>query len=228
MNQVIALLPSPLLGPAVWTPVERCFRDAGREVIGMDYLGDPPRSPRDVSEAFETGVPHNRHVILLPHSNAGLYVPQLIAQRQIVATVFIDAGLPPAAGTVPLAPPGLVDHLATLADDEGILPPWTQWFDEQEVAPLFPDAATRAKVEAEQHRLPLTYFQSMMDVPGGWIDHPAAYLGFGDTYAQEQQQANQWNWPVEVIGGHHLHMLVDPDLVTRHLIALIDGLLDQD
>jgi hypothetical protein len=69
-----------------------------------------------------------------------------------------------------------VDHLATLADDEGILPPWTQWFDEQEVAPLFPDAATRAKVEAEQHRLPLTYFQSMMDVPGGWIDHPAAYL----------------------------------------------------
>lgn len=228
MPSVIALLPSPLLGPAVWDSIDDRLRGAGREVLQTPPATNPPSSPDDVHQHFLAALPTDCDLILVPHSNAGLYVPQLIAQRQIVATVFIDAGLPPAAGTVPLAPPGLVDRLATLADDEGILPPWTQWFDEQEVAPLFPDAATRAKVEAEQHRLPLTYFQSMMDVPGGWIDHPAAYLGFGDTYAHEQQQANQRNWPVEVIDGHHLHLLVDPDLVTRHLIALIDGLLDQD
>lgn len=53
---------------------------------------------------------------------------------------------------------------------------------------------------------------------------PAAYLGFGDAYREEQGRAAAAGWPVEVLDGGHLHMLVDPDRVTTRLMALTDSI----
>ena len=73
--------------------------------------------------------------------------------------------------------------LESLADDDGLLPPWTQWWDD--LSGLFPDDATRAAIEAGQPRLPLSYFTATLPVPDGWASGPCAYLAFGDTYAEE-------------------------------------------
>jgi hypothetical protein len=220
VSAVLALLPSPLLGPAAWRPV-------ADELIRRGWTTVVPRAPRaaprdaaDVLQHFADAVPARGEVILVPHSNAGLYAAALAAARPVVGYVFVDAGLP--EGTqVPLAPAGFRDFLRERAGGDGLLPPWTRWWDEAEVAGLFPDAESRARVEREEPRLPLSYFDGTVPVPPGWDDRPGAYLAFGDTYAAERRRAAERGWPVATMPGQHLHTLVAPAQVA----AGIEGLL---
>jgi hypothetical protein len=97
------------------------------------------------------------------------------------AAPFVDAGLPPKDGEVLLAPPELFEKLADKADSDGLLPPWTSWWEEADVAGLFPDPQMRAHVEREQPRLPLPCFSAQLPVPSGWDTGLAgAYLAFGE------------------------------------------------
>lgn len=180
------------------------------------------RGPEEVLAAFTAAVPAG--AVLVPHSNAGLYAPALAAAGDATATVYVDAALPSAEPTSPLAPPGLLEHLAGLVDDEGLLPPWTRWWDEADLAGLFPDAAWRARVEQEQPRLPWAYFTSRVPVPAGWTARPSAYLAFGGTYAEEAARAREEGWPVDVLDGGHLHLLHDPDAVAASIVTLLAGL----
>jgi len=154
----VALLSSPLLGPSVWQPVAQVLADRGWHTV-MCAASAPIRTGQDVLDAFLAALPIDREFVLVPHSNAGAYVPALTMQRRIVAAVFVDAVLPPGSGRVPLAPPAFLDLLREKADGSGLLPVWTSWWDEAEVAALFPNAETRTRLEREQQRLPLSYFE---------------------------------------------------------------------
>jgi hypothetical protein len=207
----LLLVPSPLLGPATWAPVAAHLVGEGytAQVVVLDDLagaaGDDP-------------------VLVVPHSNAGLHVPYLSAGLDVRATVYVDAALPLAGGpTTRLAPLGFRDFLAGLADPDGLLPPWTHWWDD--LADLFPNEAVRAAVEAEQPRLPLTWFDREVEVPEDWAARPSAYLGFGETYAEELAFARAQGWPVRTLPGRHLHQLHDPAGVARELLALVAELL---
>jgi hypothetical protein len=213
------LIPSPLLGPATWRPVEAWLRGQDHDALAVE-LGPPPRTSTRVLGAVAAAA-GDRAVVLVPHSNAGLYAPYLATLVDARATVFVDAALPDAeteGKETPLAPPAFLDFLRTLADDEGVLPPWTQWWDD--VTDLFPDSAARQAVEREQPRLPLTYFTSRIPVPTGWPGRPAAYLAFGETYAEERDRANRLGWPTRTLAGGHLHALQDPAEVGTAILDL--------
>jgi len=202
------LLHSPLVGPATWRPVGERLRAAGHDA----EVADPRRATASGS------------VVLVAHSNAGLYAPAMGERLEVVATVYVDAALAGEGPDTPLAPPALVDHLRGLADPDGVLPPWSRWWSPEDLLGLFPDDATRAAVEREQPRLPLAYFTTRVPVPAGWAARPSAYLAFGDTYADEVAEAHGHGWPVEVLAGRHLHQLHDPDGVAAavvHLAALL-------
>lgn len=240
---MLVLLPSPLLGRAIWEPVAGELADRGWPVSAIAATGSAagpagsaegpstvraevpaPQTPDDVLDAFLNAVPADRDVVLVSHSNAGLYVPALVRHRRVAASVFVDAALPPLQGETPLAPAALYDLLVGKADDDGVLPVWTLWWDEADVAALFPSDEVWERVEREQARLPLSYFSSTLPVPEGWSGGlPAAYLAFGDTYAEERDQAAGRGWPTSTLPGRHLHMLVDPPQVADE----IDGLLRQ-
>ena len=90
-----------------------------------------------------------------------------------------------------------------------------QWWDEAEVASLFPDAQTMRAVCDEQPRLPLSYFEQHIPVPAGWDDRPCGYLMFGaDGDDEKAADARGRGWRVEHMPGLHLHQLVDPDAVA--------------
>lgn len=161
---------------------------------------------------------------MVAHSNAGAYVPALLMQRRVVAALFVDAVLPPGSGQIPLAPSAFLDFLRDKADDHGLLPPWTTWWDEASMAALFPDAEIRARIEREQHQLPVSYFEESLPVPEGWDRSPMAYLAFGDTYVEERDEAARRGWPVSTLPAGHLHMLIDPDRVAAELVVLLGGL----
>lgn len=196
------LVPSPLLGPAAWAPVAEILE---ARVVEVDAVAEAAAGRSDV--------------VLVVHSNAGLYAPSLAARIGAQATVYVDAALAGDGPDTALAPPRFLEFLTGLADDDGLLPPWTQWWEEG-IDDLFPDAATRAAVEAEQPRLPLSYFTSRVPVPAGWADRPSAYLAFGDTYAEEIAFAHAHGWPVTGIPGRHLHQLIAPAEVAAAITEL--------
>jgi hypothetical protein len=164
-------------------------------------------------------------LVLVAHSNAGLFIPVITAALpgQVLGSVFVDAALPPASGVALVAPPELLTLLRDKAAD-GRLPRWTDWWDEEDVAPLFPDQATRQAVTEEQPRLPLSYYEASVPVPAGWDTRPCAYLLFGPPYDELASQARGRGWIVEQLPGRHLHQLVDPDGVARSLLAIADQL----
>jgi hypothetical protein len=217
----LALISSPLLGPAVWRPAADALRQLDHPVLVVAPSGRVD-DPADVVRGLLAELPEGEPLILVPHSNAGLYVAALAAEREVAGVVFVDAGLPSESPETPTAPVALRRHLSGLADADGLLPPWTQWW--PDVTTLFPDLATRRRVEGEQRRLPLRYFEAAAPSPPGWERLPAAYLAFGDTYTDERADAQQRGWPVETMAGEHLHMLVDPSGVAAAVIRLAHSL----
>ncbi|GAW54496.1 uncharacterized protein PD653_1904 [Nocardioides sp. PD653] len=204
-------VPSPLVGAATWAPV-------------ADLLGGPvadlagATTPAAVVDAVAAAAAGLEEVVLVPHSNAGLYAPLLAARLGARATVYVDAALAGDGPDTPLAPPRFLELLQDLACDDGLLPPWTRWW--EDVSGLFPDDATRAAVEAGQPRLPLAYFTSRVEVPPGWLSRPNAYLAFGDTYADEVALALAHGWPLTTMPGRHLHQLVAPTEVAGAIAEL--------
>jgi hypothetical protein len=219
-SPVIALLPSALLGPAVWQPVLEHLRDAGHEAVVAGMPGAGGTSVSGVLTWYLDSLPAGRDYVLVPHSNAGLYVPAITGQRSVTGLVFVDAILPPRAGTVTVAPEGLQKFLGDLAGSDGVLPVWTSWWPESDVAALFPSEQVRNHVSAEQRPFPLSYFAETVTVGPGWSEVPAAYLGFGDTYEPERAEARSWGWRAETLDGEHLHMLTAPDQVAAAIARL--------
>jgi hypothetical protein len=218
----LVLLASPLLGPASWAPVAEELTRRGHRVA-VPRLGTPVTTPADVLAGYLAAAPQEPGLVLVPHSNAGLYVAGLAAERDVSAVVFVDALLPSEQATTPAAAGGFRDALGRLADDDGILPPWTSWWPEADAAGLFPDAGTRAAVEGEQPRLPLAYFDVPVPTPAGWRSVPSAYLAFGETYAAERAAAAARGWPTETLPGRHLHQLVDPAGVADAVLRLVSA-----
>ena len=218
----LGLVPSPLLGSAVWAPVATALRRSGRPRTVVSFER-PVRTPDDVAEAVLAALP-DELVVLVPHSNAGVSAPLVADLGRVAATVDVDAALPPAGvrQVMPSSGPFL-DVRTGKADAAGLLPVWTDWWDE-DLTPLFPDPVTRAAVEAQQRRLPLACFTTPLRVPGRWVEQPAAYLAFGETYADETAAARARGWPVSVLAGDHLQVLHSPALVAAEVLRLTAAL----
>jgi pimeloyl-ACP methyl ester carboxylesterase len=229
MAASFVLIHSPSVGPKTWQPVAHRLSGLGWEatVPSLLHITDegPPFWPR-VVEAVRTELgtaEQGQGVVLVAHSNAGLFVPVITAARpgQVRGCILVDAALPSPSGTTSVAPPELLALLRDKASG-GLLPRWSDWWDEAEVAPLFPDQATRQAVTAEQPRLPLSYYQASVPVPAGWDAQPCAYLLFGPPYDALAAEARGRGWIVQELPGRHLHQLVDPDGVARSLLAITD------
>jgi hypothetical protein len=221
-DPLLVLMASPLLGPAAWEPLGRRLMTLGWDVTLAPGASEPaPRTAGDALATYLGAVPVGRPVLLVPHSNAGNFVPALIAERNVVGVVFVDAALPVDAGRQQLGTPEQLAALEPLADESGVLPPWTDWFDPADVERLFPDPATRSRIESAQPRLPLSYLRDHIDIRAGWWSSTSVgCLAFGDTYAAERERARASGWPVASLDGGHLHMLVEPDRVAAEIISL--------
>jgi hypothetical protein len=228
MATSFVLVHSPAVGPRTWQPVARRLTKLGwpATVPSLLHIGDqaPPFWP-GVVDAVRAGLgtAGQGEAVLVAHSNAGLFIPAITAALpgQVLGCVFVDAAVPPPSGTAPVVPPELLALLRSKASG-GLLPRWSDWWDEEEVARLLPDQETRRAVTEEQPRLPLAYYEASVPVPAGWDARPCAYLLFGPPYEEAAGQAQDRGWIVDRLPGGHLHQLVDPDGVARSLLAMVD------
>ncbi|WP_233221816.1 alpha/beta hydrolase [Streptomyces carminius] len=185
--------------------------------------GDPPFWPRAVSAVRDDlgPVPADSPVALVAHSNAGLLLPVIRSglDHPVTGSIFVDAALPARTGSVPVAPPELLEFLRPMAVN-GRLPRWTDWWDEADTAPMFPDPVMRRTVVEEQPALPLSYYEQRVPVPSGWDDHPCSYLLFSSPYDGLAAEARERGWRVAHLPGTHLHQIVDPVGTAQRLIEL--------
>jgi hypothetical protein len=227
VDLAFVLVHSPSVGPLTWAPVATTLKASGAtalvpSVVDVADAGPPfwPRVAETVGAAIEQ-LPPDQPVVLVGHSNAGLFLPVIVAaaMRPVTGCLFVDAALPSRSGSTPVAPPELLGFLRHKATG-GRLPQWTAWWDEADVAPMFPDPQTRASVSAEQPRLPLSYYEQHVPVPEGWDRRPCGYLLFGPPYEEVAQDARERGWDVDQVPGRHLHQLVDPQAVAGRITAM--------
>jgi len=225
---LFVLVHSPSVGPSTWQAVADQLRDAGHDAVVPSLLsvgeGGPPYWPR-VTAAVRAGLSRtdaSQPVVLVVHSNAGLFLPLIASElgRAVACSIFADASVPPAGGSTPVAEDDFLPFLRDLADESGRLPQWTSWWDEADVTPMLPDPQVRQVITEEQPRLPLDYYLENVPVPSGWDDYPCGYLLFSQAYEGQAAEARRRGWPVRTVRGEHLHQVVDPAGVTRALLEL--------
>ncbi|KRE58674.1 hypothetical protein [Phycicoccus sp. Soil748] len=120
----VLVLPSPLLGPAVYDPLAAALTDRGAPAR-VAHLPSGRWAPLEVLAPFVEQAREHRPSALLAHSNAGYLVPALRARAPVDVVVFVDAALPLVPGaTTLLAPPGFAAFVADLPQEDGVLPPW--------------------------------------------------------------------------------------------------------
>lgn len=226
---LFVLVHSPSVGPSTWSPVAGQLAASGCAAVVPSLRsvgeGGSPFWPRVVEAvaAGLAGTDRRQPLVLVAHSNAGVFVPVIERglARPVACSIFADATVPATSGHTPTAEDQFLPFLRGLAGPNGRLPPWTDWWDEHEVASMFPSPQARAIITAEQPSLPLAYYCEQVPAPAGWDDHPCGYLLFSPAYEGEASDARQRGWPVRSVPGQHLHQIVDPPAVARALLDLV-------
>ncbi|MGW4799111.1 alpha/beta hydrolase [Nonomuraea sp. NPDC004297] len=225
MQTTFVLVHSPSVGPSTWAFVAESLERRGHTAVVPDLTGvsagGAPYWPRVVA-AVRAATPPDVPVVLVVHSNAGYFLPAIkegLGER-VVACVFADAAIPPGQGLVKTAEEAFLPFLHDLAGPEGVLPRWTDWWDEEDIVAMLPDPAVRIRVAAEQPRLPLDYYTQPIPVPAGWDDVRCSCLWFSAPYEKQAAEAARRGWPVARVPGRHLHQIVDPEAVTDALLRL--------
>jgi hypothetical protein len=223
----LVLVHSPLVGPATWDPVAPLLIEHGYEVRIPDLTGalkaGEPYCSRQVGLITGSAMTGPATpVVLIGHSGAGaLLAPAARRVRQLAGYVFVDAGLP-IPGQTPMStmPPDLAEQLKQMADSDGWLPPWPQWWGDDGLAELIGDPQARSLFEAQCSRLPLAMFDEVQ--PDGDVQAPAAYLRLSEAYDGMAARSRELLWPLVELDSHHLAPLTEPGRVTSALVDLLD------
>jgi len=225
-DSIFVLVHSPLVGPGTWALVAEELRCQGREAIVPSLLGvvaaAAPKWRHCVDAVRAATERFAKPIVLVGHSGAGPLMPRMAdASGKVAALIFVDAMLPPASGHAQLADPTFLSQLRGLANN-GLLPPWSEWFGKDAMRRLVPDDGLRAALEREMPRLPLAYFEGTVPMPSAWGQCACAYLLLSPhQYGQSAGDARSRGWLVaEMPGAHHLTIVTDPSAVSSRLLCL--------
>lgn len=215
-----ALVHSPLVGPRTWRWVAEVLSAAGHGVVVPDLRAAALTGrPQEFIAAAASAVPLAwSRPVLVGHSGAGFFLPSIGEAVDAAKLVFVDAGLPSREG------PGSVggdflDRLRSLAVD-GVLPRWSTWWGDTLMRTLVPDDVRRAEFEAEMPEVPLAFYESAVDLPGGWEAGRGAYVLLSEAYCDDAVRARSLGWPlIERLGGH-LDLVNDPDAIAQSVTEL--------
>lgn len=215
MNPIV-LASSPLVGSGAMQAVAAGLRGRGREVRVPDVPGDLDEFVESVGGAVRP------ESVVIGFSAAGPRLFQVAGASRPAAIVFLDARLPD-DGVAPDAQPEFAAFLDRLPVADGLLPAWPEWWPDA-IAELIPDAAQRAMFASGCPRLGRAMFSQPIPAPP--FDGPCGFVGFGEGYVADAEEARRRGWPVTVVdGAHHLWPVTEPDAVVDVLEAMVDRLV---
>jgi hypothetical protein len=222
VHPALVLVHSPLVGPLTWKPVAReleaRWSRRGRSFARRCGGHGPALSPEDRSSG---GRGDQRSQRLLRNPGGPQWRRSVAADHggclggSTVGAIYVDALLPyPGVSWFDRAPDELAEQMRHIAED-GVLPPWHEWFDAEVVDGLLPDPELRGRFVAELPRLPVAAFEET--TPEASWSGPSAYVLLSGTYGEEAGRARTRGWPVVEQRAHHLAMLTDPSPIAEGL-----------
>jgi hypothetical protein len=110
-------------------------------------------------------------------------------------------------------------QLRELAVD-GLLPIWSQWWGDGVLEALIPLDQRRRQIEAELPRVPLSFYETVIEAPRNWCTIPTAYILLSEAYRQDAQRVAAVGWPVVERLGGHLDLVNDGEGIASILIDL--------
>jgi hypothetical protein len=168
-------------------------------------------------------VPTDQGLYLAGHSGAGPLLP-VISQalaNPIVATLFVDAGIPIDGASrldlLKLELPEAAGPFQRLLEKGQRLPQWTA----DDLQDEIPDPIRRQLMLQELHPRPLAFFTEPLPVPAEWTSHHCFYLQFSAAYDYSAATARARGWDVRRMNGGHFHMLVNPVAVANILLEWV-------
>jgi hypothetical protein len=217
------LVHSPVVGPSTWRWVADALRSNGHDVIVPNLVaaavaGDPIGFARAAAEVADS----DDDTVIVGHSGAGVVLP-LVAARLTSPprlVVFVDALLPPVAGTF-TAGGDIRETLRDLATD-GVLPVWSRWWGKGVLEALVGDDRRRREIETELPQVPLAFYESPIEVPTDWCHRDAAYVLLSEAYRTDATRAASLGWPVVERLGAHLDIVNDEAAIAGILLGLVE------
>lgn len=231
MARSLLLLHSPLVGPQTLSPLADALTELGHGAVVPDLRTSVQASGSDQSllrsAAIKAISTMRRHgpLIICAHSGASAYIPSLAPQLDVAGVVLIDALLPPISGTFsPSA--DFRAELDRLVEPDRHLPPWPEWWGEPELARLVSDSELRAAISRECARVPIGFYDTVIEVPEDWSRPWAGYLRLSQAYEPAATSAAERGWPVSRRDGEHLDTATHPYEVAADLIILVAPIVD--
>ena len=205
------LVHSPVVGPSTWRWVAEELRELGHTSVVPDLREQAESGDVHAFIASAADAATDNAYVLVGHSGAGRLLPAIgaSASQSPKLIVFVDAGLP--GGT-----DGFLETLRSLAID-GVLPKWSQWFGDDVMSLLVHDEQRRVEVEADQPRIPLTFYET---TPAPAPIASAAYVLLSDAYRAEADEAALRGWPVTELRGTHLELVNNPAAVAAAITTM--------
>jgi hypothetical protein len=222
----LALLHSPLIGTSAWLAVAAEALERGHEVT-LPAIPDLTLIPQPFYPVIGRGVarqiPGEAPVALVVHSSAGGLAPSVVAasEGRIDQVVFVDAILPhPGRSWFDTTGEAFAAALRATVQD-GVVPPWDQWFPPGMVADMIDDSNARAVFEDELKPTPVAF----LDEPAPDLDLPDSvawsYLRLSLAYEAEAARARSLGRPTLREDLHHLAMYTHSFEVMNALSNLI-------
>lgn len=218
----ILLLHSPLVGPSSLAPLADALRGWGHDVCLPD-LTSVARDPRPGHLVARTlAVAPDDVESVVAHSGAGAVLPWVASELAgDPSAVFLDAVLPAADVDVHVAPEAQRALLDEQTDQDGLLRPWLDWWQDDIVEAMLPDPVQREAIRADGPRLPRRFFDHDIPVPA-WP--PSAYIALGSAYGDELLDARSRGWTTAEMGLHHLATMTHPTDVATVLREVVRAL----
>jgi hypothetical protein len=211
------LVHSPVTGPSTWHRVSAELTAQGHEVA-VPAVGAVSRW-QDFADSAAAQVGDGRDAVLVGHSGAGPVLPQIAERTGAARLVFVDADIPPERGEAELMPAEILAHLRAIAVG-GVLPPWSAWFGPDVMRELVPDAQQRAVISAELPRLPVSYFETRIPAPAGWVAASGGCVLLSEAYSAAADAAAARGWPVVRRLGGHLDIVTKPALIADAILSV--------
>jgi hypothetical protein len=225
-GEAFLLIHSPLLGPSSWRPFGEVASRAGHPIAIPDLtsasIAQPPRWEALVEAAVAVGEDLGSEPVVIGHSGAGVFLPEIANRLRAIAMLFIDAVVPPLQGVHLTSP-----SLTRLLDDQvvdGRLRRWIEWWPAETVADLLPEPEARSRLSSDMPVVPRSFYDEAVPVPKGWSDLKCGYLRLSAAYDGEYAEAGRRGWARRQFDGDHLSIFTRSAPVLSALEDLIAAL----
>lgn len=213
----LVLVTGPMVGASSWSPTADRLRALGWRVHVPDILAATATLPpwRELSTHYARLLSLEEAPILVGHSLATVVIADLAGRIPACGLIMLDGEIPPESGAVPPGSDSFRKFVTGLADCDGYLPPWSDWYDNRRrslvgIEEIARDADAFAALRRDQPRVMRRWFDDRIDLVS-WTHIASGFVQTSVFFDHAADEAERRGWPTLRIKGTHLHPTLQPD-----------------